>query len=80
MAYEFYCVYPEKTEFKTYDNIYDVAEFGLYLSRRYKRPVILNVDGTKIGITPGDNLLIHKDKSIIKLYRFAQDTKINDGR
>lgn len=75
MAYEFYRIYPEKVEFKTYDTIHDVADFGLCLSRKYKKPVILNVNGTKIGITPGDGLLINKKLHIINLYRFATSEK-----
>ena len=75
MSYEFYRVEPEKIVFKTDEMSYDNAAFGLYLSRKYKRPVILNVNGTKIGITPTDGLLWNKLPHIVNLYRFAIRTK-----
>ena len=77
MTYKFYRIYPQKIVFKTYEDIYDVADFAVYLSRKYKRPVILNVSGTKIGLTPSDGILLNKDSHVIKLYNFAKDKNFN---
>ena len=63
-----YKIFPNKIEYTNNESIYEAANVGMGLVRKYNIPVIINCCGTKIGLTPGDTNLLNTENRIVKMY------------